>query len=164
MNFLDLHLRRGAFVANTLERLASLIVEQGEEFLQAAGVELPSRAASTVLLLGEHTQMSAADIAKALTQPHQLVTQRIDLLIELKIVARVADPNDARRKVVSLTAKGKKQFQRLKARLADADAVLAALFSEIGCDLSVAALDAMAALHRSSILRRLRAIETAGAT
>jgi len=156
LTFLESHPLRGAFLASTLERLAALIVEQGEELLRDAGVDFPARAASTVLLLGEQVQLSAADIAKSLGHPHQLVTQRIDLLIDMGIVARIDDRGDARRKVLSLTAKGKKQFQRLKARLVLADAAIAALLEEIGCDLSAAASKAIQALNRTSILTRIR--------
>jgi DNA-binding MarR family transcriptional regulator len=161
MPFLDSHSLRAAFCANLLERLAARIIEQGEELLRDAGIEFPSRAASTVLLLSEHGRMSAADIAKSLVQPHQLVTQRIDLLIELGVVARIDDPEDARRKMLSLTPKGRKQSQKLKARLVLAEAAFAALFKEIGCDLSAVALKGMDALDRSSILvraKRLKAI------
>ena len=159
MHFLDSHPLRGAFVANALERLVGLIVEQGEDLLRDSGLTFPSRAASTVLLLGERARLSAADLAKVLGQPHQLVTQRVDLLIELGIVSRAGDPGDGRRRILVLTAKGKRQFEKLKARLALADAAFAALFAEIGCDLSSAASSAIAALGRSSVLDRVRALE-----
>jgi DNA-binding MarR family transcriptional regulator len=159
MPFLDSHSLRAAFVANLLERLADQIMAQGEELLRDAGVEFPPRAASTVLMLGERGPSSAADIAKSLAHPHQLVTQRIDLLIELGIVARLDDPKDARRKVVSLTAKGRRQFQKLKAPLTVAESAFEALFKEIGCDLAAAALKAMEALNRSSILTRTKQLK-----
>ena len=136
-----------------------LIVEQGEDLLRDAGLTFPSRAASTVLLLGERARLSAADLAKVLGQPHQLVTQRVDLLIELGIVSRADDSGDARRRILVLTSKGKRQFEKLKARLALAEAAFAALSAEIGCDLSGAALSAIAALGRSSVLDRVRALE-----
>jgi DNA-binding MarR family transcriptional regulator len=163
MTFIDSHGMRGAFVANTMERLVNLIVEQGEEFLRSFGVEFPSRAASTVMLLGERGGASAADIGKLLGQPHQLVTQRIELLLDLGIVARIDDAADARRKVVSLTPKGKKQLQRLRKCLTLADAVFAELFAEIGCDLSRVSQRAVAALDRTSILVRIRALKRAAA-
>ena len=57
-------------------------------------MDFPSRSASTVLLLGSGKNLSAADIAKLLGEPHQLATQRVDLLITLGIVSRVDDPRD----------------------------------------------------------------------
>jgi DNA-binding MarR family transcriptional regulator len=159
MHFIDCHPLRGAFVANTLERLAGLIMAQGDALLRDAGLDFPSRAASTLLLLSERARVSAADLAKALEQPHQLVTQRVDLLIELGIVSRAGDPGDARRRILVLTAKGKRQFKALQAQLALADAAFAELSSEIGCDLADASRRAIAALGRSSVLERVRALE-----
>ena len=157
VQFLDSHPLRGAFVASSLERLAAVIVEQGDDLLRDAGLDFPSRAASTVLLLGEQTRMSAADLAKALGQPHQLVTQRVDLLIDLGIVSRTRDRGDARRRNLVLTSKGKRQFVGLKARLTLAQATFTALSAEIGCDIASVVLSAIAALERSSLLDRVRA-------
>ena len=157
MHFLDSHPLRAAFVANTLERLAALIVEQGEDLFRDAGLTFPARAASTVLLLGERARLSAADLAKTLGQPHQLVTQRVNLLVELGIVSRTGDSRDARRRILVLTAKGKRQFEELKTRLALAETAFAALFAEIGCNLPDVALRAIAALERSSVRARVRA-------
>jgi DNA-binding MarR family transcriptional regulator len=161
MHFLDSHPLRGAFVANTLERLAALIVEQGEELLRDAGLSIPSRAVSIVLLLGERTHLSAADLAKTLGQPHQLVTQRVDNLIELGIVSRMGDSHDARRRILVLTAKGSRQAEALRTRLTLAEAAFAALFAEVGCDLQGVALGAIAALGQSSVRDRVLAVEKA---
>jgi DNA-binding MarR family transcriptional regulator len=156
--FVDTHALRGAFVAVALERLAGVIMEQGEAFLRDGGVEFPPRAASTILLLGEHGPMSVADLAKRLDQPHQLVTQRVDLLLALRLVDRSDDPHDARRKVLRLTAKGRAQLSRLNERLAVANEAFAGLFGEIGCPLHDVALRAIAALNRSSLVERARAL------
>jgi DNA-binding MarR family transcriptional regulator len=155
-SFIDTHELRDAFVANVLDRLVNQIVEQGDELLRGAGIVFPSRTASVVLLLGERSGLSVADVAKALSVPHQLATQRIGLLIDLDIACRIDDRLDARRKVLSLTPKGREQVLRLKSSLAQARRVFAALFTEIGCDLPDAALRTIDALDRSSILARSR--------
>jgi DNA-binding MarR family transcriptional regulator len=98
-----------------------------------------------------------ADIAKTLEQPHQLVTQRIELLIELGIVRRADDPDDRRRKIVVLTVKGSEQHRRLNACLVRAKAAFAALFREIECDLPAVVLRAMEALERSPLSARATA-------
>lgn len=162
-NFIESHELRDAFVGKLLDGLVNRIVEQGDDLLSRAGVVFPSRSASTVLLLGSGKNLSAADIAKILGEPHQLATQRVDLLITLGIVSRVDDPRDARRKVVRLTPKGRRQLQKLEASLVLARAAMAALFDEIGCDLSAAALRAMRALDHKSLAERTRAIAAAAA-
>jgi DNA-binding MarR family transcriptional regulator len=161
--FIDAHPLAGAFVANQLERLAALIVAQGDALLEDAGVSFPPRAVSTVLLMGERGGMSVADIAKTLAQPHQLVTQRIELLIELGIVRRADDPDDGRRKIVVLTAKGIEQARRLGVCLARAKAAFAGLFKEIDCDLPSVILRAMQALERSPLSARAGASKRATA-
>jgi len=160
--YTDTHPLRGAFVANLLGRLVDMIVAQGEDLLQDAGLDFPSRAASSVLLIGERGNISAADIASALAQPHQLVTQRIELLVDLKIVKRVNDPKDGRRKILTLTNKGTQQFLRLQTRLANAERAFQGLFEEIDCDLPAVAARAMGALGKRSILDRVMAVEAAG--
>jgi DNA-binding MarR family transcriptional regulator len=153
-SFIDTHPLAGAFVANQLERLAALIVAQGDTLLEEAGVSVPARAVSAVVLIGERGGMAVADIAKTLERPHQLVTQRIDLLIELGIVRRVDDPGDGRRKIVVLTAKGSEQYRRLGASLVRAKAAFAGLFKEIECDLPAAVLRTMEALERLPLANR----------
>lgn len=156
-SFVDTHDRRDAFVANMLDRLAGRIVEQGDELLRDAGVVIPSRSASTLLLLGEARNLSVADVARLLDQPHQLVTQRTDLLIALGAVTRVDDSRDARRRVLRLTAKGRRELGKLNAVLVEAQEAICALYREIGCDLFDAAERAMDALDRASLRQRIEA-------
>jgi len=155
MAYVDSHARHGAFLANQLYRLADLIAKQGDDLLMGAGLSLPSRAVSSVLLIGERGQKSAADIAKELDQPHQLVTQRIEILIELGLVGRIDDPSDGRRKILELTRKGKKELRLVETCLRDAEEVFLNLYQEIECDLSNVTLSALKVLSSKSILDRI---------
>ena len=156
-NFVDSHRLSAAFIANQLERLADLIVLQGNEMLDASGIEFPSRTVSSVLFVGENEPASTADIARALGQPHQLATQRVDLLIQLGIFERISDPDDARRKLLRLTPKGRDQFQILSDRLEKAGQAFSALFAEIGCDVPAATQRAVAALKTTPLVSRMKA-------
>ena len=155
MAYVDSHPRHGAFLADQLRRLADLIVQQGDELLSGAGLSLPSRAVSSVLLIEERGQISAADIAKELKQPHQLVTQRIEMLIKLGLVDRIGDPSDGRRKILELTRRGKKELRLLEACLRDAEQVFLDLYQEIECDLSAVTLGALKVLSSKPILDRI---------
>ncbi|MEO9969973.1 MAG: MarR family transcriptional regulator [Hyphomonadaceae bacterium] len=159
MTFVDTHPWKEAFVANLLERLVAQITDQGEELLADIGLPFPSRAVSSILLIGERGSISVADIAKTLEQPHQLVTQRIDLLIRLDVVERTVDPNDARRKILKLTPIGRDQFKLLQLRLTQATQVFIDLFKEIDCDLSAVAMRAMSALDQRSITERANSLK-----
>jgi DNA-binding MarR family transcriptional regulator len=155
MTYLDTHPLHGAFVSNKFTRLTDLIATQGEDMLRDANIDVPSRAVSILLLVGEHGEISAADIANLLQQPHQLVTQRADLLIELAMIKRRSDPRDGRRKILVLTAKGANQFSQLTELMVQVADVFATLFEEIECDLAAMAMRAIAALDRSPILERI---------
>ena len=156
-NYTDTHGLGAAFIANQLERLAEQIVEQGTDMLEAAGIRFPSRAVSTVLFLGENEPASTADIARALGQPHQVATQRVDLLIQLGIIERIDDPDDGRRKLLRLTPQGRDQFTVLTERLKKAGQAFEALYAEIGCDLAVVTRRAAEALQNKSLLNRMKA-------
>jgi len=164
MTYLDTHPLHAAFFANKLDRLAGLIAAQGEELLRHAGLDVPSRAVSLMLLVGEHSEISATDIAYLLEQPHQLVTQRAELLIELELIERKNDPGDGRRKILVLTAKGKKQFAKLQICLSEAASVFTALFEEIECDLADLAMRAMKALNNTSVLDRTKSTRSSNDT
>lgn len=159
MAFIDTHSFAGAFVANRLERLAEVIVMQGETLLTDAGIEFPPRTASIVLLIGERGSVSVADVARVLEQPHQLVTQRLELLLELGIVERVADPDDGRRWILRFTRKGSEQHRQLKEQLALTAQAFSDLFKEIGCDVELAIEQASRALARTSLAERVKAME-----
>ncbi len=156
MSYVDAHPLTGAFVANKLDRLSDLIAGQGEYLLRDAGIDIPSRAVSLALLIGEQGQLSVADIASLLGQPHQLVTQRADVLTDLGLIERTGDPGDGRRKILVLTAKGEDQFAKLQIRLSEAADAFAGLFDEIQCDLSALVTKAMEALDRASVLDRIK--------
>jgi DNA-binding MarR family transcriptional regulator len=83
--------------------------------------------------------------------------------MDLGLVKRASDPEDGRRKIVVLTAKGGEQYRRLKARLVQARAAFAALFEEIGGDLPALILRAMDALNERPLTQRVAAAKRVGA-
>ncbi len=157
--YLDTHELREAFFGNRLSRLVDLIVEQGEDLFRNRGLSLPSTSASTVLYLSEHKNVSAADVARDLNQPHQLATQRVQALLELGLVERSKDPNDGRRNVLALTENGKREARKLRACLADAARVYEQLSDEIGIDVSQVLLSISQALADEPLLARVERLK-----
>ncbi len=153
-NYVDDHPLSGAFVANQLIRLADMISDQGEALLMDARLSFPARAVSTVLLIGDRGAMTAADIAGTLEQPHQLVTQRVELLLNAGVIEKLTDQNDARRKILKLSPEGEAQFARLQMMLEKADKVFSVLFAEISCDLPEVIIRFSNALNNSPLLER----------
>ncbi|MEZ5953128.1 MAG: winged helix DNA-binding protein [Hyphomonas sp.] len=165
MNFRDEHALKGAFVSNKLLRLVDLIADQGDDLLREADITVPARAVACTLFIGDKGQVSLADIAKALDEPHQLSAQRVEGLIELGLLERRDDPKDRRRKVLRLTKSGKAQYQRLLVRLAEIEQALTELYAEIDHDLPAILDRAIDALRRTPLLERIRKhAATAGAS
>lgn len=156
-NYTDTHPLKGAFLANKLERLISLISQQGGEILNNQGVLVPPQSLSCFLMVGETSRISAAEIASQLQQPHQLATQRIDGLLDLGLISRTSDPEDRRRKILLLTKKGEIQYKSLCDALGQIEKVFSDLFEEIGVDLLGTADAALQALHDRPLFQRFQA-------
>ncbi len=159
-NYLASHPLRRAFIANLFDRAANFISAQGELLLQDQDLSFPSRASSAVLFVGERESASAADIASALQLPHQLATQRVELLLNVRVFERIADPKDGRRKILKLTAKGVSEYHRLTNVLDEASQAFAELFDEIECDLQRKVEHLIAALSDRSVSERVRSEKT----
>lgn len=153
--FIDGNVFSDAFVGNRLTMLVDLIVDQGDRLLKEAGLSFPSRATSTILLVSQRENLSTADIADELDQPHQLATQRVDSLVRLRLLERRNDPMDARRKTLSLTHKGKEEAAILQATLRDAQLAFQGLYQELGVNLGSIATDAIVALQQTPLSARI---------
>jgi len=149
------HALSGAFLAHQLQSLADLISDQGEVMLKAADLPFPARAVSTVLLIGESGETSTVEIASGLKQPHQLVAQRVELLIASGTVERLDDPHDRRRKILRLTSQGADQFSRMQDCLAQVARAFGDMFEELGCDLPAVTQRFAKALEDRSVHDRL---------
>lgn len=163
-SFVDRHPDREAFVGNRLGRVVDFIVEQGDLLLRDRGVTFSSTAASTVLLLSERTNLSSADLARELDHPHQLVTKRVETLIQLGLVRRKSDPHDGRRKVLALTKKGQAEAALLGQAVHDASAAFSAIYDEIGVNVSEVAASVAGALARRSLAERIKDGQIADST
>lgn len=154
-NFVDAHRLRAAFIGNRLQRLVDLISEQGDQLLQQERLGFRAAACSTLLLLNEGTGMTIADVARRLSQPHQLVAQRTQALIKRGLLERVDDPDDARRKILSLTQTGRSQTQRLLRILDQSAQAFNQLQAELGLDIFALADQLQGALKQRPLSARI---------
>ena len=153
--FVDMHATRDAFLGNRLARLVDQIADEGEALFRERGLSFRSTSASTVLLMSERKDLSIADIARELRQPHQLASQRVEALMGLGLAASRPDPSDRRRKVLRLTRKGAREAAILRTCLDDAAAAFRALFDEIGVDVPAVMDKVSDALRRASLSERI---------
>jgi DNA-binding MarR family transcriptional regulator len=135
------------FLGRLSEALSMRIEEQTRPLFDDAGITVPVRSCSLLSALGEAGEASAAELARALGQSHQLVVQKCPALLRLGLVTQHADPADARRKIFRLTDAGRDQLSRIEAYSVRISEVYRSLFDEVG--------DA-----HGVILRTLEALET----
>ena len=152
MNYTTTHRHHTAFLSSHLEALATLITSQAETALEQADIPIPARTVSATLVIAEKGKTTIAEIAETLSQPHQLVTQRIELLLKHGLIERHPDPEDGRRKLLCLTPSGRSLHKRLEAFLVEVTTVFAGLFGEIACDLEEKVDQACSELSRRALI------------
>lgn len=121
-----------SFLGRLSEALSTTIEEQTRDLFDTAGIVIPVRSCSLLTALRQAGEASAAQLARALGQSHQLVVQKCPALLRLGLITQHADPADARRKLFRLTDKGTAQMAMLDSYTAGISAVYERLFEETG--------------------------------
>lgn len=121
-----------SFLGRLSEALSTTIEEQTRPLFDEAGIVVPVRSCSLLTALGDAGEASAAELARALGQSHQLVIQKFPALLRLGLVTQHADPADARRKNFRLTDAGRDQLARIAAYSDRITRVYRTLFEEVG--------------------------------
>ena len=108
-----------------------LMVRLGTEFKAHALAELEQAGFSqyhysVLAVLDEQPRKTQATIADALGLDRSQLVGVLDGLEQRRLIVRQRDPNDRRRHVVSLTAKGRQQLSRLRLTIQRLDADLLA--------------------------------------
>ncbi len=80
---------------------------------QNIDVDLPFDAFIILGILNEHDEMIQNDIATFLKKDKSSVLRQIDALEEQKLVVRIPDITDRRRKIITLTKAGVRLIERL---------------------------------------------------
>lgn len=144
-----------SFLGRLSEALSQRIEEQTRELFDDAGIVIPVRSCSLLTALRQAGEASAAELARALGQSHQLVVQKCPALLRLGLVTQHADPADARRKLFRLTDKGAAQMALLDSYTAGISAVYERLFEETG-DAHAILLKTLRALENRPLRERAR--------
>jgi len=114
----DFIARQGpAFLAHLLRRLSDELVQGAATWYPSMGVTAPPRTISTLLALDELGPLGITELARLLRQTHPLVITWIRELTSRSFVTAKSDPNDRRRSVVRLTARGKAEVGRARKAL-----------------------------------------------
>ena len=144
-----------SFLGRLSEALSQRIEDQTRPLFGEAGSIVPVRSCSLLTALRTAGEASAADLARALGQSHQLVVQKCPALLRLGLITQHADPADARRKIFRLTDAGRDQLTRIDAYSVRISDVYRTLFEEVG-DVHGAILKALDALDARPLSERFR--------
>ena len=151
---------RAAFLANMAGRLREQICVEADEIFKSNSMATPANDVSYMLYLKQNGSSSIAELARAQDYSHQRVALRIDLLEKLKLVTRVTDDKDQRRKLIKLTTKGKNEMVFVEKMYTETSMAIEHLFKEIDVDLMDKISDVLDALKKRSLSDRLREIES----
>lgn len=150
------------FLAHRLRRASELLVHGYEKWLPEVGVTAPPRSLSTLLLLRKEGVLSVTDIAERLRFTHPLIITLLKRLEDLGLTEVTRDPQDGRRRLIALTAKGVGEAALVEEATTIMGHAYADLFSEIEVDLLGAIARLEEAGKRLSFDARLRARVPAG--
>lgn len=144
-----------SFLGRLSEALSQRIEEQTRPLFDDVGITVPVRSCSLLTALDAAGEASAAELARALGQSHQLVVQKCPALLRLGVITQHPDPADARRKILRLTDAGRDQLRRIDDYSAKISDVYRTLFEEVG-DVHGAILKALNALADKPLAERIK--------
>ena len=144
-----------AFIAHRLRRSSDRIVEQVGAVLPTLGIDLPPRGASMMLLIDQDGPIGIVEISRRLRLSHPLIVRMAQRFVVLGLATIEPDAADARRRLVTVTDKGRHQAGLVRALNDRLSKMFDGLFDEIGCPL-IDVLDRLdAALETVPIAQRV---------
>ena len=143
-----------AFLAKRVFDLHLIIINQAEDVYSKMGMIFPVTVSSVVLFLTSAKQASLSDISKALGQPHQLISQRVKVLLKLGLIEGYQDENDKRRTLYQFTTDGKLQSELLETYCVEAEIAFNDLSEELGLDFHQLLNRACESLEKNSFANR----------
>lgn len=148
----------GAVIAAHFRRISERLDRDATQVYAQLGVPFEQRWMGVLDLLVKCGPRSVSEIARDLNISHPSVSQTRSSLIAAKLLAERVDPNDGRRRVLYLTAKGEKVVEKLQPIWVALEEAGRELNEESG---NIAALlrKLEAALDRRSIADRVREIQ-----
>lgn len=146
-----------AFLAHLLRRISDDLVEADRLWHVEQGIANAPRTSSTLLALDRKDALSVTELAVLIRQSHQLAQQWVADLRARGLVKTAPDPGDARRSLISLTAKGRKEVGKLKRAIEPIEEATRGMLEEISQGLYEAVWDIESALRAQPFIDRIRA-------
>ena len=116
-------------------RMMETLLRAAEEIYEARGLEFRARWASTYQLLQSEGPLAVGQLAERLRLTHPGVIGITDEMMTGGIIDAVRDPEDARRRMLALTAKGKRMSVELHEIWSQLGKAQLKRFQDAGCDI-----------------------------
>ncbi|MBA2687719.1 MAG: MarR family transcriptional regulator [Gemmatimonadaceae bacterium] len=116
-------------------RIMETLLQTAAEIYTARGLSFRPRWASTYRLLAEHGSLSVTELATLLKLSHPAVIGITHDMAEAGLVTAMSDRGDARRRLLTLTVRGRKMNAELNAIWTELARVQKSRFRYAGCDI-----------------------------
>ena len=116
-------------------RMTETLLRSAEQIYEARGLPLRARWASTYQLLLAEGPLAVGEIADRLRLTHPGVIGITDEMIAAEIVSAVRDPDDARRRILALTTRGRRMSAELFSIWTELGNAQRKRFAACGCDI-----------------------------
>jgi DNA-binding MarR family transcriptional regulator/GNAT superfamily N-acetyltransferase len=110
----SLHDYGSLLLGSRLRKVSEALYAGVDEVYRGAGVDLPSRCFPILFLLRDHGRLGISELAQKLGQTHPAVSQMSRKLLRHRVVRESPDPEDDRRRLLSLSARGRAVMARLE--------------------------------------------------
>jgi DNA-binding MarR family transcriptional regulator/GNAT superfamily N-acetyltransferase len=109
-----LHDYGSLLLGSRLRKVSEALYAGVDEVYRSAGVDLPSRCFPILFLLRDHGRLGISELAEKLGQTHPAVSQMSRKLLRNRVVTESPDPRDDRRRLLSLSRRGRSVMARLE--------------------------------------------------
>lgn len=109
-----LHDYGSLLLGSRLRKVSEALYAGVDEVYRSAGVDLPSRCFPILFLLRDHGRLGISELAEKLGQTHPAVSQMSRKLLRNRVVTESPDPKDDRRRLLSLSPRGRSVMARLE--------------------------------------------------
>jgi DNA-binding MarR family transcriptional regulator len=148
---------RALGLATRIRRVLELLLRDGKNVYQAAGVDFEVRWFAVFHLVTEASSLSITEIAERLGQRHPTVIQVVEEMTQGGLLRSTRDSVDGRRRRIELTPKGRNMARRLKPIWRAFEDAGRELVTEGGNDFLASLEKIESAIARRSMFERINA-------
>ena len=143
------------YINLVVRRLGQRIAAAGDAYMRQTGVKTSATSTAILAYVARYDQAAIAEVAQALGYSHQAVAKAVEAMDKAGLMQTRASAEDLRKRLITLTDKGRQEAEMVEAVAARAAAVFAEVFDEIGVDVFKAMRAFETALDRRPLVGRL---------